>query len=209
MSDNENDGEGGGASTVKATGSYEGDEQEALTAQGSMSFGGDHYDGSKMEVEERGGSSSSSSSSEPEEFEDDGERQELVMENHSVEVQSTKQKKYEMVTKETTTQKGKGVVGKSENELELMDAIPDFVLKNPLFLDVKARSGTSPMISIELVTPASQRKLLIASIAEEAARKSLVRSYRGIRNVFVVDRRTEDGQSGLAFQTEGCNFNTT
>ncbi len=201
MSDDENDGEGG-TSTTKATGSYEAEEEEVPTTQDSTSFGGDHYNDNNMEVEERGGSSSS----EPDEFEDDGELQELVM-GSSAEVVTTKQEKYKMKMKEMTP-KGKGVIGKSESELELMDAIPDFVLKNPLFLDVKAHSGTSPMISIEFVTPASQRKLLMACIAEEAARKSLVRSYHGIRNAFVLDRKTDDGQSGLAFQTEGCNFFT-
>ncbi len=201
MSDNENDGEGG-ACTTKATGLYEAEEEEVPTTRDSTSFGGDHYNDSNMEVEERGGSRSSES----DEFDDEDELQELVMES-SAEVVSTKQKKYKMKKKETTP-KGKGVIGKSENELELRDAIPDFVAKNPLFLDIKALSGTSLMISIEFVTPASQRKLLMACIAEEAACKSLVRSYRGIRNAFVLDRKTEDGQSGLAFQTEGCNFST-
>ncbi len=149
-------------------------------------------------MEERGGSSS-----EPDESD---ELQEVVME--SLTVVTTKQEKYEMKMKEVA-EGGRSTIGKkSEKELLLVDVIPDSVMKNPLFVGVKVLSGTSPVISMEFVASASERKLLIASIAEEAARKSLVRSYNGIRNAFVLDRKGEDGQNGLALQTEGCSFIT-
>ncbi len=207
VSDNENNG-AGGPNTTKANkmggynDSYGAEEEEDVPATQDSTIFGDHYIGdNRMEgEEERGGSS------EPDDESD--ELQEIVMERSATAAVVTKEKNDKVKMKEMAG--GMDMIGESEKEnLQLVDdAIPDSVAKNPLFVHAKVLSGTSPMMSMELITPASQRKLLMACIAEEAARKTLVRSYHGIRNAYVLDRQTEDGQNGLALQTEGCDFNT-
>ncbi|CAM9298500.1 unnamed protein product [Choristocarpus tenellus] len=80
------------------------------------------------------------------------------------------------------------------------------VANNSLYQGIK-KDKKAGEVEVVVKLGASNRRLLMVSLVEGAAAKTMVRSHKGISKAFVIER-ANDGKNEVVLQTEGCSFET-